>query len=53
MPAIPFERYVASLGRLTAIIDPTASTPAADDIREAVDGLEALDSISTDTVTAW
>lgn len=53
MPAVPFQDYVASLGRLTAVIDPTASTPEADDITSAVDSLEAVDSIDVDRVAAW
>lgn len=53
MPAIPFEDYVASLGRLTAIIDPTASTRAADDIKDAVASLEDLDGVDLDSLTAW
>ncbi len=53
MAGIPFEDYVASLGRLTAKIDPTASTPAAEEIREAVEALEALEGIDIDSVTAW
>lgn len=53
MPAVPFEAYVGSLGRLTAKIDPTASTPAAEDIRQAVASLEALDGITSETLTAW
>lgn len=53
MPAVPFEEYVASLGRLTAVIDPTASTPAADDIKDAVSSLESLDGIDLESITAW
>lgn len=53
MPAVPFEDYVASLGHLTARIDPTASTPAAEDIRDAVASLEALDDVDLDSLTAW
>jgi hypothetical protein len=53
MAHIPFEDYVASLGRLTAKIDPTASTPAADDIMAAVATLDALDGIDAETLTAW
>ncbi len=53
MPAVPFEAYVASLGRLTAVIDPTASTPEADDITDAVATLEALDGIDLDSLAAW
>lgn len=53
MPAAPFEDYVATLGRLTAVIDPTASTPEADDITQAVATLEALADVDLDSVTAW
>lgn len=53
MLATSFEDYVASLGRLTAVIDPTASTPAADDIKEAVSSLALLDSVDLDSLTAW
>lgn len=53
MPALPFEEYVASLGRLTAVIDPTASTPEASDIQDAVASLKALSSVNLDSLTAW
>jgi len=53
MPATPFEDYVASLGRLAAKIDPTASTPEAEDIKSAVASLEALDDIDQETLAAW
>ena len=53
MPAMPFEAYIASLGRLTAVIDPTASTPEADDITDAVATLEALDGIDLESLAAW
>lgn len=53
MPAVPFEEYVASLGRPTGVIDPTASTPEADDIQQAVTSLEHLDGIDLDSLTAW
>ena len=53
MPAVPFEDYVASLGRLTAVIDPTTSTPATDDIKDAVASLENLDGVDLDSLVAW
>lgn len=53
MPVVPFDEYVATLGRLTARIDPTASTPAADDIQDAVASLEALDAVDLDSLAAW
>lgn len=37
-----FEDYLATLGRLTAHIDPTASTPEAEEIKEAARDLAAL-----------
>jgi len=53
MPAVPFEQYVASLGHLTARIDPTASTPAAEDIKDAVASLQGLAEIDQPSMTAW
>lgn len=53
MPSVPFDDYVASLGHLTARIDPTASTPAAEDIKDAVATLEALPAVNLDSLTAW
>ncbi|MDY6056094.1 hypothetical protein [Micrococcus sp.] len=48
-----FEEYTASLGRLTAAIDPTASTEDAVEIQRAVASLEALDQIDESTLFAW
>lgn len=53
MAAVSFEDYVGSLGRLTAKMDPLATTEAADDIRAAVSTLEALDGITVETLAAW
>lgn len=54
MPSLPtFDEYVASLGHLTAHIDPTASTPEASAIKEAADSLTALAAINAETLTAW
>lgn len=53
MPAVPFEDYVNSLGRLTAVIDPTASTPAAEEIKEAVASLERLHHVDARSLTLW
>jgi len=51
--AVPFEDYLASLGRLTAIVDPTASTPEAEHIREAVESLADLGKIDAASLVAW
>lgn len=54
MPDLPtFDEYVASLGHLTAHIDPTASTPEASAIKEAADSLTALPAISAESLAAW
>lgn len=53
MPAIPFESYVSSLGRLTSVVDPTISTPAAEDIKLAARRLGSLTEITADTIAAW
>lgn len=53
MASVTFEEYVASLGRLTAAIDPTASTEAATEIRDAVASLEALPEVDEAALAAW
>ncbi len=53
MQRLSFDDYVASLGRLTATIDATASTPAAEDIRDAAATLERLIEINDDSVATW
>ena len=51
--AVPFEDYLASLGRLTAIVDPTASTPEAENIRDAVEDLVTITDIDVDSLSTW
>lgn len=54
MRTIPsFDDYVASLGRLTAHIDPTASTPDADEIKEAAESLSGLEDVTLDALEGW
>lgn len=53
MPIMPFSDYLDSLGQLAARIDPTASTPAVEEIREAVLTLEALSRIDETSVLGW
>lgn len=50
---VSFEDYLASLGRLTAHVDPTASTPEAEDIREAVSSLASIPTIDTESLAEW
>ncbi|MGX4711984.1 hypothetical protein [Rhodococcus ruber] len=52
---VPFEQYLSTLGRLTAHVDPTASTPEADAIREAAHALatELPDDFAADHLTTW
>lgn len=53
MPVVPFEDYVASLGHLTARIDPTASTAAGQEIKDTAASLEALEAVDLASLTAW
>lgn len=53
MASMTFDEYTASLGRLTAVIDPTASTEAAVEIQRAAESLEALDQIDDSTLADW
>lgn len=48
-----FEGYVASLGRLTVHVDPTASSPEALVIKDAATSLSALPDVTQDTISAW
>ena len=50
---VPFEAYLASLGHLTGHVDPTASTPEAEEIRAAAHDLARLPQIDADTLTEW
>ncbi|CAM4374274.1 hypothetical protein MB901379_00481 [Mycobacterium basiliense] len=51
--AVSFESYLASLGRLTAHVDPTASTPEAENIREAVASLTSIQTVETTALADW
>lgn len=53
MAVSTFDEYVTKLGRLTAHIDPTASTPEADSIVEAAEGLSRLPTLSTGVLAEW
>lgn len=48
-----FEDYVASLGRLTAHVDPTATNPEATQIKEAAASLTEIDEVSPDSLSRW
>lgn len=48
-----FDEYVASLGRLTAHIDPTASTPEAEAIMSAAVKLERLPVVDVTSLANW
>ena len=51
--AVSFEEYVNSLGRLTGHIDPTASTPEAEDIKEAARDLAMLETVDLVSLEGW
>ncbi len=51
--AVPFDQYLTTLGRLTGHVDPTASTPAADDIRDAADALTRLPNYEAPALADW
>jgi hypothetical protein len=51
--AVSFEEYLGTLGRLTAHMDPTASTPEAEGIKEAALQLAALPSGDLPALAAW
>ncbi len=54
MPDIPtLAEYRATLGRLTAIADPTAASPHAAQIKAAADSLAALPEVNTPTLATW
>lgn len=48
-----FEEYVASLGRMSAHVDPTASSPEAMDIKEAAAELALLPVIDSPSLSVW
>lgn len=51
--AADFGAYVSALGRLTAHIDPTASTPEAREILDAARDLERLPNADTPQLSDW
>lgn len=51
--AVPFEHYLSTLGRLTGHVDPTASTPEAEEIRNAATDLAQLSAVDAVTLAKW
>lgn len=51
--AISFDMYLSTLGRLTGHVDPTASTPEADEIKEAAHSLNALSAMDVPSLAVW
>lgn len=51
--AVSFDAYLSTLGRLSAHIDPTASTPEATAIREAAKSLAGLLTLDVPTIATW
>ncbi len=50
MATTSFDDYVASLAQLTAIVDPTLDTPESQEIRDAGDAIDAMQSIDATTL---
>lgn len=48
-----FDEYLASLGRLTAHIDPTVSSPEAAAIKDAATSLAAEEKIEVESLVTW
>lgn len=48
-----FEDYLASLGRLTAHVDPTAHSSQATEIKQAADSLARLAEITSESLAGW
>ncbi len=53
LPLPSFDEYQASLGHLTAHVDPTAATPEAATLKEAAGSLANLPEISAATLSEW
>ncbi|MEV6088167.1 hypothetical protein [Streptomyces parvulus] len=54
MPGIPsFDEYLNSLGHLTAHVDPTASSPEADELKTAAASLAGIAEISRESLSVW
>jgi hypothetical protein len=53
-PELPsFDAYLASLGRLTAHVDPTASTPEAVALKDAAESLAQLTEVTSASLSEW
>lgn len=52
-PVPSFDQYMQTLGRLTSHIDPTASTPEAEEIREATRSLERMEPVTHANLAWW
>lgn len=50
---VSFDAYLDSLGHLTGHVDPTASSPEADDIKSAAQSLAALPVTDAAALTEW
>lgn len=54
MAAVPtFDEYLETLGRLSGHIDPTASTPDAEEIKDTARDLAMLQSVDSDSISTW
>ncbi|MFI0193103.1 hypothetical protein ACH4PW_37010 [Streptomyces sp. NPDC017082] len=54
MPNIPsFDEYLGSLGHLTAHVDPTASSPDAEELKTAAASLAGLPEVTRETLADW
>lgn len=52
-PIPSFDEYLATLGRLTAHVDPTAATPESAEIKEAAQSLADLPAVTEPALVAW
>lgn len=52
-PIPSFDEYVATLGRLTAHVDPTAATPESAEIKKATESLAGLPEVTEAALAAW
>ena len=48
-----FDGYLASLGRLTAHIDPTSASAGVADIKAAAESLASLPEVTTEELSSW
>ena len=52
-PVPTFEEYLATLGRLSAHVDPLLTSPEAERIRDACNTLAELDEVTLESLTEW